>query len=162
VLARAFGSIGGYLQAVGRALRPSPGKTMCLVIDLCGNVHDYGKPEEDRMYSLEGEAIRKRADVLAARKCAMCGVPLDHDWTVCDRCGYARPELRVPRDVGLAMLKAERIARIPDEKRAETLAQWMNEEKRMKYRQGYAFAKYHGFWKSRPTPQVLELAKKML
>jgi superfamily II DNA or RNA helicase len=162
VLARAFGSIGGYLQAVGRALRPSPGKTMCLVIDLCGNVHDYGKPEEDRVYSLEGEAIRKRSDVQAARKCAMCAAPLDHDWTLCDRCGFLRPELRVPRDVGLAMLKAERISRIPDDKRAATLARWMREEQKMNYRQGYAFARYKGFWKGSPSPEVLALAHKML
>jgi superfamily II DNA or RNA helicase len=57
VLARAFGHVGGYLQAVGRALRPAPNKPDMILIDLVGASARHGLPTDDRKYSLEGRAI---------------------------------------------------------------------------------------------------------
>lgn len=45
VMARPTQSIGLYIQMLGRGVRPSPGKTNCKVVDLCGNVERMGKIE---------------------------------------------------------------------------------------------------------------------
>ncbi len=47
-----------YLQIVGRALRAAPGKDQATLIDLVGASYKHGLPAEDRLYALEGEAIR--------------------------------------------------------------------------------------------------------
>jgi superfamily II DNA or RNA helicase len=57
VLARAFGHVGGYLQAVGRALRPAKDKPDMILIDLTGTSRRHGLPTDDRVYSLDGSAI---------------------------------------------------------------------------------------------------------
>jgi DNA repair protein RadD len=55
ILARGCGSAGTYLQMVGRVLRPAPGKTGAIVIDLCGASHKHGLPADDRVFSLDGK-----------------------------------------------------------------------------------------------------------
>ncbi len=57
LLARKFGFVGGYLQAVGRVLRPAPGKEYAIIIDLCGSSIVHGLPTQDRAYSLKGRPI---------------------------------------------------------------------------------------------------------
>lgn len=61
VLARSFGHVGAYLQAVGRVLRPSRGKKRAIVIDLTGASLRHGMPDQDRAYSLRGRAISGEA-----------------------------------------------------------------------------------------------------
>jgi DNA repair protein RadD len=60
VLARGFSNASTYLQCVGRVLRPSPGKSGAIVLDLCGVSRTFGVPADEREYSLEGKAIRLR------------------------------------------------------------------------------------------------------
>ena len=57
VLAKNFGHASGYVQTTGRVLRPAPGKTSAMVVDLCGASLRYGMPHDDRVYSLTGRAI---------------------------------------------------------------------------------------------------------
>jgi len=57
MLARKFGHVGGYLQAVGRALRAARGKADAILIDLVGASVRHGLPTDDRTYSLSGRAI---------------------------------------------------------------------------------------------------------
>lgn len=57
LLARQFGHVGGYLQAVGRVLRPAKNKPDAIVVDLCGATLRHGMPTDDRKYSLTGRAI---------------------------------------------------------------------------------------------------------
>jgi superfamily II DNA or RNA helicase len=85
ILARGCSATGTYLQMVGRVLRPAPGKSSALLIDLRGAVHEHGLPEEDRAFSLEGRAISggdapvktcpecERTIPLPARTCPNCG-----------------------------------------------------------------------------------------
>lgn len=54
---RGFGTAGGLIQAMGRVLRPYPGKERALVLDLVGATRRYGVPADPRTYSLEGRAI---------------------------------------------------------------------------------------------------------
>ena len=55
-LARPTKSLALYLQMLGRGLRPSPGKTDCLVLDHSGAVHRLGFAEDERFWTLDGHA----------------------------------------------------------------------------------------------------------
>lgn len=57
ILARAFGHVGGYLQAVGRVLRPAKDKLDAILVDLTGASIRHGLPTDDREYSLDGRPI---------------------------------------------------------------------------------------------------------
>ena len=57
ILARAFGHVGGYLQAAGRGLRPAKDKPDMILVDLVGASIRHGLPTDDRTYSLGGRAI---------------------------------------------------------------------------------------------------------
>ena len=46
VLARPSVSLGYYYQAVGRAIRPAPGKASALIVDLVGLVPEFGRVED--------------------------------------------------------------------------------------------------------------------
>jgi DNA repair protein RadD len=100
VLARPTRSIVLYLQAVGRGMRPSPGKDVCLVIDHGRVVDALGPPAYDREWSLnEANANKSTADKVAKerksgdekpRHCAECAC----EWLVseegnnCPHCGW--------------------------------------------------------------------------
>jgi superfamily II DNA or RNA helicase len=60
ILARPTKSLGLWLQMVGRALRPSPGKDHAIIIDLGENWARFGLPADDREWSLDGVAKKPR------------------------------------------------------------------------------------------------------
>lgn len=70
-LAKSYKTIGGMMQAAGRGLRASPatGKTECKILDLVGCTFDFGAPDEDKDYSLDGTAME-----LQPGKVWVCGV----------------------------------------------------------------------------------------
>ena len=108
ILARAFGVTGSFLQAIGRGLRPSPatGKTRCTVLDLRGSVNLHGLPDEDRVWSLDGTAVRRTETMTALRRCIEC-------WAIfrpserCPRCGVASVAApHLPRNLNRAAVMA--------------------------------------------------------
>ncbi len=56
ILLRPTQSIGLYRQQVGRALRPSNGKSHAIILDHAGNVARHGLPEEVIEWKLEGHS----------------------------------------------------------------------------------------------------------
>lgn len=60
IMARPTLSEGLYLQCVGRGMRPSEGKSNLLILDHSGNIERLGYPDEEREWSLESEAERKK------------------------------------------------------------------------------------------------------
>jgi superfamily II DNA or RNA helicase len=87
ILASGGSTIVGYLQSIGRVLRPCPGKPGALVYDLRGYVYLHGLPEQDRVWSLEGSQGRtasERAPDL--RRCRECHAVFEPR-TRCPRCG---------------------------------------------------------------------------
>jgi superfamily II DNA or RNA helicase len=87
ILARGMGHVSMYLQSCGRVMRSHPGKTECLIIDLPGLSWRFGAPNENRLYSLDGEAI-KRQEVQALRVCQLCGFTfVPSGGGQCPRCG---------------------------------------------------------------------------
>lgn len=90
LLARGCGHVGPYLQMVGRVLRPAPGKSDAILIDLTGATLLHGLPTEDRAYSLDGEGIR-RTSPAPLRTCLKCGSTVLAAHRICPECGFEFP-----------------------------------------------------------------------
>ena len=100
VITRPTTSLALYLQMIGRGLRPKPDGGDCRILDLAGNVHLHGLPDEDRGWSLSprGDVPIGVAPVVrcnccdcvssaASHECADCGAPFGKS---CSRCGRWR------------------------------------------------------------------------
>lgn len=76
ILMRPTQSLSLYLQQVGRALRPHEGKKHAIILDHAGNVSRHGLPDQDRVWTLDGDpskARKKDREALAAiRVCPNC------------------------------------------------------------------------------------------
>lgn len=122
ILARGCGTAGTYLQMVGRALRPAPGKIDAMLLDLSGASHKHGTPEEPREYSLDGKGIR-RVTAAVDTYCRVCGCVVDGE-PPCPHCGHMPDpsELKITNDP-LAKFAAKR--RETDEERFKTLLKWI-------------------------------------
>ncbi len=164
ILARGCGSVGTYLQIVGRVLRPAPGKTEALLIDLTGRSFDaHGPPDADREYSLTGKGIRRKEDSEKfAKPCPICGQPVE-EGEPCAVCGYLAPGsalIEDPRYTGDEL--AERYAgkrSEDDEKRIDTLARWYAEAKARGNRPWAALAKYQAVYGAEPSQVVRQNAE---
>ena len=55
ILLRPTKSLGLFMQACGRGMRPATGKTDLVVLDHVGNIKRHGPPDMDRIWSLKGE-----------------------------------------------------------------------------------------------------------
>lgn len=95
IYARNLGHVGVMLQTAGRILRPHPGKTDALLLDLPGVTHRLGLPNEDREYSLTGKGIRRTEKGMALRVCMFCGMTSESGGP-CPRCGQS-PEVKKQR-----------------------------------------------------------------
>jgi DNA repair protein RadD len=72
ILMRPTASLPLYLQMVGRALRPAPGKSEAVILDHVGNAHRHGLPTDEREWNLagrhrrEGSRFRSRTALFAS------------------------------------------------------------------------------------------------
>lgn len=116
ILARGFTVTGAYLQAIGRGLRPSPdtGKTRCTVLDLRGAVYLHGLPDEDRRWTLDGEAVLRVEKLDALQRCGKCGATF-RPAKVCPLCGASH---EVQEQIPRVLTRAERNANVSE------LPQW--------------------------------------
>ena len=156
ILLRPTASTSLYLQQVGRALRPFPGKSKAVILDHVGNTLRHGLPDEDREWSLDGLAKRSRGateagpSFIQCARCFFCFVPEPR----CPHCGAecALPKDRTPDEVEgeLVELSAEEIAaaraaRKREEGRAGTLEELLALAKQRGYKPGWA----HYRWTAR-------------
>jgi len=91
ILLRPTKSLSMYLQQVGRAIRPSPGKEKTIVLDHAGNTKMHGFIDEHREWQLTADSARKKrtAEEVAAtiRSCPKCFAE-HRPSPVCPRCGH--------------------------------------------------------------------------
>jgi DNA repair protein RadD len=87
ILASKCGHVGGYLQRVGRVLRPHPDKPHAIVVDLTGATLQHGLPTEDREYSLDGKGII-RTSLAPLKTCPQCAATILAAYEYCPECDY--------------------------------------------------------------------------
>ena len=142
ILARGC-SQSGFIQMVGRVLRSAPGKTGALLLDLKGMSHLLGEPDEDRVYSLEGKAIRRGADEPAEPCCAVCGAPKLND--VCAECGFFS-EQKVAKVVLKPIDRYARMKIHGDAERVRIMASLIAKCRRNGWKLGRAFGGYRAMY----------------
>lgn len=86
VLARPTRSLIRFRQAVGRILRPFPGKTDAIILDHAGAVYGLGFPDTDIDWPLEAEAGWREKNESKPTKPGEQPPPVP---TICKKCGYA-------------------------------------------------------------------------
>lgn len=125
VLARGAASAGIAIQMVGRVLRPAPGKTSALILDLRGITHSprIGLPDDERVYSLEGRGIRLATE----RHCQVCSAPIES--YPCAACGYCptQGDAAETEVMGLPLVKFARMRAQGEDERRATLHRWVRD-----------------------------------
>jgi DNA repair protein RadD len=89
IMLRPTQSLAVFLQQIGRALRPAPGKERALILDHAGNVLRHGLPDEPRAWSLQGTRQPARAPDRASAfaRCGACGALNVAGAAACSACG---------------------------------------------------------------------------
>lgn len=90
ILLRPTKSLSLYLQQVGRALRPFPGKAEAIILDHAGNSLSHGLPDDAREWTLADRERRKRAapTEVPVRQCSECFF-VYRPAPKCPQCGHA-------------------------------------------------------------------------
>lgn len=94
ILLRPTQSLALYLQQVGRALRPFPGKASALILDHAGNALRHGLPDDERVWSLDGRERKPAASGETAPACRTCGgcfAAVRAGVTICPYCQWVFP-----------------------------------------------------------------------
>lgn len=151
ILLRPTQSLGLYIQQVGRALRTADGKIQAIILDHVGNVLTHGLPDEERVWSLDGEKRTKRKKkedeqnirVLQCPSCFMVHEP----GPVCTSCGhvYEVKANEAPKQVDgelAEMTEAHREAikrsRVKEVSKAKTLEELERLAQERGYKSGWA------------------------
>ena len=97
ILARPTQSLTIYLQAVGRAMRTSPGKNDCIILDHAGLTYSHGLIDEDREWTLDGKKTNKKKDAMeklpSVTICESCFSAFSRtkNPSTCPECGHGLP-----------------------------------------------------------------------
>lgn len=99
ILLRPTQSLALFLQQVGRALRPVPGKDHAIILDHAGNIMEHGLPDDERDWTLQGKKGRKKKgeDEEKVRQCGEC-FHCHEPAPACPECGYVYPRAK-PRQI---------------------------------------------------------------
>ncbi len=156
ILLRPTKSLALYMQQVGRALRPYPGKKYSLILDHVGNCFRHGSPVEAREWTLEGRKKKtKRVDPflkdLNIRTCPECFEIYETRFKNCPGCGAGyKPKERKDIDVVDGNLseiteetiKALKLQRKREEGRASTIDELVAVGKSRGYKHPYQWASH--------------------
>lgn len=97
IFACPVGAVGAWLQMLGRISRTAPGKQRCIAVDLCGSWVSLGLRDDERVWSLTGEAVRPKDRLPPCARCRNCAAVFSPA-PKCPRCGAAAEAIeRVPR-----------------------------------------------------------------
>ena len=146
VLAHPTKSLARYLQAVGRVLRPYPGKTHCVVIDHAGIINELGFVEDEFPWSLDGKGkIKDRQNALPKKEpkpltCPSCKFVFSGAG-ICPACGH---NMVRERKEAIAATDAE-LVEINRRKKESAKREWTSAEKECFFRELLGYAKTHGY-----------------
>lgn len=88
ILLRPTKSLSLYLQQVGRALRPAPGKAAAIILDHVGNSTIHGLPADPREWSLYGRKKRDKPAAPPVKVCPSCYAAIPSVFPKCPECGH--------------------------------------------------------------------------
>jgi superfamily II DNA or RNA helicase len=160
ILARRFQSIGAMIQCVGRGRRPFEGKDLCTILDLTGCTHILGDPDEERVYSLDGVGITRKA-VSGPCYCS-CGKIIPTGETSCSNCGRPKDEAEPLKTSNDPLERFARYQRDSDETRAARLAKFMKQAIERGSKKQSAFYRYKGMYFVMPQPRIISQAEAIL
>jgi DNA repair protein RadD len=149
ILLRPTASLALHLQQVGRALRRSDGFPTAVILDHAGNCVRHGLAEEEREWSLEGHAAKKRRKEVAleTRQCAKCYAIFKG--TLCPQCGTEREskvreiEQRAGELRELKMGEHQMaMQRRMEEAKCRSFDDWKAIEKARSYKNGWAIFRW--------------------
>jgi DNA repair protein RadD len=107
ILMRPTASLSLYLQMVGRALCPAPGKQEAVILDHVGNAHRHGLPTDEREWNLAGRRRREGVSI-PIKDCPVCFCSCPSAAQVCPDCGHLfLAEERDAQRRGLQQLEGE-------------------------------------------------------
>ena len=111
ILLRPPQSLSLYLQQVGRALRPAPGKAEAIILDHAGNSIKHGLPDDVREWSLECREKRAKRDAseFPVRQCEECFF-VYRPAPSCPSCGHT-PEVKA-REIEVIEGTLQEVSRI--------------------------------------------------
>lgn len=154
ILARGCGSCGLYIQMTARGLRPSPGKSEMLLLDLAGAAKEHGSPTADRVYSLDGVGIRLAGAAQGPTFCRTCAQP--SEMCQCPK----DPETGLPVVVGGELEPWKEAMRAePASKQAQRLGRWLADARSKSHKPASAAFKFkavYGRWPDRATMAAAE------
>lgn len=120
-----------WLQQLGRALRPAPGKTSAIILDHAGNARrpGLGLPTDPREWTLEGRKRRKGDPVPPVRSCPACFCCVPASVSECPECGHVwqaqvRELKRLDGTLSEMAQEAIRWHRVKEERSCLTLEEW--------------------------------------
>jgi superfamily II DNA or RNA helicase len=165
VLARPTKSMGLYLQCVGRALRPYPGKSDCLILDHVNATRDHGFVDEDREWSLAAGVKRApKEKVTSVATCKMCFFTFAAGPRACPNCGAVIPkQSREIIQVDGALEELHRAQkehaveewrqRVTDEQKMQRFLEFRREARDKGWKRTAPFARYIAVFRERPLDQ---------
>lgn len=159
-IARPCGSSGMLIQMAGRGARPCVGKASYTLIDLRGACYTFGRPDDDRTFSLDALGISSGSGtgVVGERACKMCKKPIVED--VCPYCGKDNGQ-EVPGDAGIEVgpWDGKRSRDRTPEARAKQLVVWWRRFPGKDHQfYAYRYKSVYGQW---PDGEVYRIAKGM-
>ena len=107
-LCRGFSSVSSMLQAIGRGLRAChlKEKKDCLVIDLVGSVLNFGLPEQERIWSINGKSAAHIVTETKLCICDQCGAFFE-GLKQCPRCNSSKESVRVEKKMKIKFSELE-------------------------------------------------------
>ena len=148
ILLRPTQSLSLYLQQIGRALRPAPGKDYAVILDHAGNSARHGLPDDEREWSLEDRPKRRKSAVSndPVRQCEQC-YRVYRPAPKCPGCGLeATVQARIIEELAGVLAEVDQAAiklqRWSEERNCRTLDDWQALAARRGYKMGWAYMRY--------------------
>jgi superfamily II DNA or RNA helicase len=160
ILLRPTQSLGLYLQQVGRALRPAPGKDRALILDHVGNCLRHGLPDDQREWTLDGlpKQHRSKSDDepdVTVKQCEQCFAVFKPS-LVCPACGHVHAvKVREIQQVEGELSEVDPTVLRAQQRREVGSARTLEDLIEVAKRRGYKIGWAHQIWRARQSKHAV-------
>ncbi len=147
LLLRPTKSLALYMQQVGRALRPYPGKEHAIILDHVENTLTHGFVDDNREWSLEGRERGRTKTDCPVRVCPDCYAAIPISCRFCPECGVTfKPTEREIKQGDGDLVEMDRkiiqLAKKKEQSKAQSLDDLILLGKQRGYRNPWAWARH--------------------